>query len=298
TWTEAQSFCKKFHQDLATVQSDQDRAQIKEIASSMSLTAWMGLYDGLCAWRWSFQDQNLVFTNWGLNEDTTSNTQRKCGVIKDSGTWHTDSCDEQKDFFCYTGNNSGQKFILFKNRLTWRDALHYCRRDYNDLAIIRDLTDNKYMEDLLATYSIFEGWIGLSKNLWLWSDQSSVSWLSLKWISGEPNNNSGNEKCGFVQETGLIGDDGCFRQFPFFCTKRRKMQLVRVAVKSAGDLDESAVMAAVKEKINQILTEQNMDAGSSLTWTVQSDGKIFQQQKKTQNTTTECEERFAAALLP
>jgi len=124
-----------------------------------------------------------------------------------------------------TGNDTGEKFLLIKIRLTWRDALRYCRMYYIDLAIISDLTDNRYIVDLTVKwmnyygYYAFEGWIGLSKNLWLWSDQSSVSWLSLKWISGEPNNNSGNEKCGFVQETGLIGNEGCLHQLPFFCSE-------------------------------------------------------------------------------
>ncbi|XP_048039128.1 putative C-type lectin domain family 20 member A [Megalobrama amblycephala] len=288
-WTEAQSFCRKFHLDLATVQSDQDRAMIKEINSLTSLRAWIGLYDSVNSWCWSFQGQNIVYTNWGLNEDTTSSTQRMCGMIKYGGTWHVVSCDEQKDFFCYTGNNTGQKFLLFKQKLTWHDALQYCRRYHRDLAIIRSLTDNRIIENLMALYSVFDTWIGLSNNLWLWSDQSSVSWLSLKWISGEPDNRNGNEKCGFVLQSGLIGDKGCLEQIPFFCTKRRQMQLVRVAVKSSGHLDESAVMAAVEEKINQILKEQNMDAGSSLTWKVQPNGKIFQQQKNdTQNTRTKC----------
>ncbi|KAK7177206.1 hypothetical protein R3I93_001250 [Phoxinus phoxinus] len=294
TWTEAQSFCREYHLDLATVQSGQDRSEIQEIPSSLS---WIGLHDGLCAWRWSFQDQDLVFQNWGLSEDTTTRTQRKCGVIRNEGTWHTASCDEQKYFFCY--NVTGNKFVFYKTKLTWREAQRYCRMNYVDLAIINDITVNRYIEYLLDTYGGYEGWVGLSMNLWLWSDQSDVNWLSVKWSPGEPDNRDGNDKCAFVYENGLIGDGDCFSHLPFFCTKRSQMQLVRVAVRSAGALDESAVMTAVEEKIRQILSEQEMDAGSSVTWRVQADGKIFQRQKiNTRNTTTACEERSTAVRLP
>uniref|UniRef100_A0A8C2A2C0 C-type lectin domain-containing protein n=1 Tax=Cyprinus carpio TaxID=7962 RepID=A0A8C2A2C0_CYPCA len=116
TWTEAQSYCKQYHWDLATIQSDEDRYKIQEVAAAAKFQnrAWMGLYDGL--------------------------------------------------FVC-------------------------------------------------------EAWIGLSKNLWLWSDQSKVTWLSVKWADGQPDNASGNEMCGFVNETGLIGDDGCSHTLPFFCSE-------------------------------------------------------------------------------
>ncbi|KAK7171260.1 hypothetical protein R3I94_001260 [Phoxinus phoxinus] len=171
--------------------------------------------------------------------------------------------------------------------------------NYVDLAIINDITVNRYIEYLLDTYGGYEGWVGLSMNLWLWSDQSNVNWLSVKWSPGEPDNRDGNDKCAFVYENGLIGDGDCFSHLPFFCTKRSQMQLVRVAVRSAGALDESAVMTAVEEKIRQILSEQEMDAGSSVTWRVQADGKIFQRQKtNTRNTTTACEERSTAVRLP
>ncbi|XDV19480.1 hypothetical protein PO909_024945, partial [Leuciscus waleckii] len=220
TWSEAQSFCREYHQDLATVQSAQDISNMQEISSSVSFDrGWMGLYGGLCDWRWSYQDQDVVFRNWGLSEDTTTRTQRKCGMIRNNGTWHTASCDEQKPFFCYKQTVGGNRFILFAEKLTWRDAQLFCRRDHIDLAIISSLSDNTYIANLLVTYNVYEGWIGLSMNLWLWSDQSKVSWLSLKWSSGEPNNGVGNERCAFIRRTGLIGDDTCLNPLPFVCSE-------------------------------------------------------------------------------
>lgn len=105
TWTEAQSYCKQYHMDLATIQSDEDRYKIQEIAAAVNFQnrAWMGLYDGVFAWCWSYQDQNLDYSNWASLEETTSRTQRKCGLIRNTGKWHAASCEEQKPSFCYQG---------------------------------------------------------------------------------------------------------------------------------------------------------------------------------------------------
>uniref|UniRef100_A0A8C2GXL7 C-type lectin domain-containing protein n=1 Tax=Cyprinus carpio TaxID=7962 RepID=A0A8C2GXL7_CYPCA len=191
TWTEAQSYCKQYHWDLATIQSDEDRYKIQEVAAAAKFQnrAWMGLYDGLFVWRWSYQDQNLDYSNWASLEDTTSRTQRMC------------------------------KFIFNAAKLSWRDAQSQCRRLYVDLSTISDSFENSAVDTILSLASQNEAWIGLSKNLWLWSDQSKVTWLSVKWADGQPDNASGNEKCGFVNETGLIGDDDCSHTLPFFCSE-------------------------------------------------------------------------------
>uniref|UniRef100_A0A8C2DRF3 C-type lectin domain-containing protein n=1 Tax=Cyprinus carpio TaxID=7962 RepID=A0A8C2DRF3_CYPCA len=102
TWTEAQSYCKKYNTDLATIQSDEDRYKIQEIAISMKFQdrAWMGLYDGVFAWRWSYRDLNIDYMNWEPTEETTSSTQRKCGVIRDTGNWHV-NCKKKSHNFDY-----------------------------------------------------------------------------------------------------------------------------------------------------------------------------------------------------
>ncbi|XP_052458913.1 macrophage mannose receptor 1-like [Carassius gibelio] len=222
TWSEARSYCKSYHTDLATIQSDEDRYKIQEIANAISFShrAWMGLYDGVLAWRWSYRDLNIDYMNWASGEDTSSRTQRKCGVITVTGSWHVASCEEQKPSFCYNGKSLEGSFVFIDALLTWRDAQLYCRRKHVDLAIISDASENSALLQLFPPKpSQPEAWIGLSKNLWLWSDQSKVSWTSFKWAEGEPDNAKGNEKCGFVRQTGLIGDEDCSHQLPFYCSE-------------------------------------------------------------------------------
>lgn len=113
TWSEARSYCKSYHTDLATIQSDEDRYKIQEIANAISFShrAWMGLNDGVMAWRWSYRDLNIDYMNWASGEDTSSRTQRKCGVITVTGSWHVASCEEQKPSFCYNGKTSELNFL-------------------------------------------------------------------------------------------------------------------------------------------------------------------------------------------
>uniref|UniRef100_A0A673IBX4 C-type lectin domain-containing protein n=1 Tax=Sinocyclocheilus rhinocerous TaxID=307959 RepID=A0A673IBX4_9TELE len=106
-------------------------------------------------------------------------------------------------------------FILIQEPKTWTEAQSYCEQYHVDLATIQSDEDRYKIQEIAAN----EAWIGLSMNLWLWSDQSKVTWMSVKWAAGQPDNASGNEKCGFVLETGLIGDDGCSHTLPFFCSE-------------------------------------------------------------------------------
>lgn len=118
------------------------------------------------------------------------------------------------------GKSLESTFVFNDAELTWRNAQLYCRRKHVDLAYISDGFENSALVQLFPPkYSQSEAWIGLSKNLWLWSDQSKVSWTSVKWAEGQPDNTNGKEKCGFVRETGLIGDEDCLHPLPFFCSE-------------------------------------------------------------------------------
>ncbi|XP_056091686.1 macrophage mannose receptor 1-like [Rhinichthys klamathensis goyatoka] len=135
--------------------------------------------------------------------------------------------------------------------MTWRDAQLYCRTNYIDMATITEDAENKALADIITEHRGLDAWIGLSKNLWLWSDQTKVSWSSVRWQTGQPDNTDGQEECVCAGTEGEMADVSCSTPRFFYCKtpEVRKMKLVRVAVKSAGYLKESAVMAAVETKI-------------------------------------------------
>ncbi len=128
----------------------------------------------------------------------------------------------------------------------------YCRTNYVDLAAITDDTENMFLANMLSVIGQRNAWFGLYKNppQWLWSDNTSVSWSSLKWESGQPDNVNGNE-CVRADTEGLMVADTCLTALPFYCREYRKIQRVRFTFKSDGHLDEAAVMEAIEKKVRR-----------------------------------------------
>ncbi len=132
--------------------------------------------------------------------------------------------------------------------MNWADAQIHCRTNYVDLAAITDDTENEFLAKVLSDKTHWDAWIGLYRIPWLWSDKSSVSWSSVKWESGQPDNVNGNE-CVRADTEGLMTADTCSTPLPFYCHENRKIQRVRFTFKSDGHLDESAVMEAIEKKV-------------------------------------------------
>uniref|UniRef100_A0A9J7WW07 C-type lectin domain-containing protein n=1 Tax=Cyprinus carpio carpio TaxID=630221 RepID=A0A9J7WW07_CYPCA len=291
TWTEAQSYCREKYTDLAMVQSDEDRAKLKEAANAVNFqsVAWIGFYRFI--WGWSYQNTPISYEKWKPLEPDLSNTNEACGFVNQLGKWADRLCTELDYFFCQidTQDTLQNKFKYIAMKMSWHDAQIHCRTHYADLAAITDDTENTFLTNILSNMSLIDAWIGLHKNPWipwipwLWSDNSSVSWSSMKWGSGQPDLN-GIKDCVTASTEGLMANDSCSTLLPFYCREHRRIQRVRFTVKSDGDLDESAVMEAIEKKMKEILSDQDMEITSSIKWSVQPDGKIFQQQKTQENT--------------
>ncbi|CAM4509370.1 unnamed protein product [Leuciscus chuanchicus] len=297
TWLESQSYCREKHLDLATVQSDGDREKLKKAADAVNFGsfAWIGFYNGVLTWRWSYQNKVINYEKWESREPDSSRTVEACVFLYANGNWGDTTCLIEQTFFCQTDKSKiADKFKYIQANMTWRDAQLYCRTNYIDLATVKDDSENKALAVIITEHNTVGAWIGLSKNLWLWSDQTEVSWSSVRWETGQPDNTDGSEECVCAGTEGQMADVSCSTPRFFYCRtpEVREIKLVRVAVKSAGYLNESAVMAAIETKVNQMLSEQKMDTGSTVTWRVLPDGKIFQMQdNNTQKTTAACGER-------
>uniref|UniRef100_A0A9J8BHR1 C-type lectin domain-containing protein n=2 Tax=Cyprinus carpio carpio TaxID=630221 RepID=A0A9J8BHR1_CYPCA len=299
TWIKAKSYCREKYMDLATVQSDEDRAKLKEAADAVNFksVAWIGFYRD--TWRWSYQNMSVSYEMWDSSDPNMLDTEEACVVlVEQTSRWRDRDCTNKYGFICQTDTQDTlqNKFKYIAMKMSWHDAQIHCRTHYADLAAITDDTENTFLTNILSNMSLIDAWIGLHKNPWipwipwLWSDNSSVSWSSMKWGSGQPDLN-GIKDCVTASTEGLMANDSCSTLLPFYCREHRRIQRVRFTVKSDGDLDESAVMEAIEKKMKEILSDQDMEITSSIKWSVQPDGKIFQQQKTQENTQeTPCEE--------
>ncbi|XP_052417765.1 C-type mannose receptor 2-like [Carassius gibelio] len=296
TWTEAQSYCREKYTDLATVQSDEDRAKLKEAANAVNFQslAWVGFYR--VSWGWSYQNTPASYTMWESWDPDLPKTSEACVSVQANGRWGDRGCTEKDYFFCQTDSQDTlqNKFKFIGTVLSWYDAQIYCRTNYVDLATISDNTENTFLTNTLSSTGFYYAWIGLHRTpldpliSWQWSDESSVSLSSVNWVSGQPDNLNGNENCVKASTVGLMADDPCSTSLPFYCRENRKIQRVRFTITSDGQLDESTVMEAIEKKMKEILSDQGK---SSINWSVEPDGKIFQQQKTQENTQeTACED--------
>uniref|UniRef100_A0A8C2DWV3 C-type lectin domain-containing protein n=1 Tax=Cyprinus carpio TaxID=7962 RepID=A0A8C2DWV3_CYPCA len=103
TWTEAQSYCREKYMDLAMVQSDEDRAKLKEAANAVNFqsVAWIGFYRDVGGW--SYKNTPISYAMWESWEPDLPKTNEACGAVQSNGRWGDRGCTEQDYFFCQTG---------------------------------------------------------------------------------------------------------------------------------------------------------------------------------------------------
>uniref|UniRef100_A0A8C1GIW5 C-type lectin domain-containing protein n=1 Tax=Cyprinus carpio TaxID=7962 RepID=A0A8C1GIW5_CYPCA len=81
----------------------------------------------------------------------------------------------------------------FAKKKSWSDALNYCRLYHTDSATIENQDENTALKLLLNDQNVDAAYMGLYRDRWKWSDQSSSVFRA--WKSSEPNNFNGTEFC-------------------------------------------------------------------------------------------------------
>ncbi|XP_051258437.1 macrophage mannose receptor 1-like isoform X2 [Dicentrarchus labrax] len=178
-WPEAQNYCREHHTDLVSgLNQLHDTDLMNEIQSH---TVWIGLFRD--TWRWS-DGSNSSFRSWNLElfKDDNSKKCAKCAML--NGKWDSDDCNTKRSFFCYK-----DRFVLIKKEKTWEDALYYCRENYNDLASITNLKEQRWIQQKAKNASTPFVWLGLrytcTLEFWFWVSDEVVGYKN--WASGGRN---------------------------------------------------------------------------------------------------------------
>ncbi|XP_058865199.1 C-type mannose receptor 2-like [Acipenser ruthenus] len=206
SWSEAQSYCREKHTDLATVRSQEETQQLLNIAGASLITeAWIGLYrDGTQNWQWSNSED--VIYNW--------TAKLFCASINSVGRWEDRVCFEKNAFMCYNETSTiTERYTLIEELKNWTEAQQYCREHHTDLVSIKNTSEN---EDLVKKAQGKPFWIGLFNEPWKWSHQGD-NYTFHYWSNEQPDNWGGNENCVEIMKSGEWNDCGCISQFPFFC---------------------------------------------------------------------------------
>uniref|UniRef100_A0A3P8RU44 C-type lectin domain-containing protein n=1 Tax=Amphiprion percula TaxID=161767 RepID=A0A3P8RU44_AMPPE len=97
TWTEAQSYCRAHHTDLASVRNMTENQKMAKVIPSGQI-AWIGLFRHL----WWSDGQIYSFHYW--RNITQSGAGEMCVLANfaDSGKWSGFWCDMEFPFICYS----------------------------------------------------------------------------------------------------------------------------------------------------------------------------------------------------
>ncbi|XP_073692895.1 putative C-type lectin domain family 20 member A [Garra rufa] len=219
SWNDAQQHCKKNYYDLSTVR-EQDINTMCGNPLLKSNYFWIGaLRDPTDNNRWIWSeggDATITFWEPGQpNKDT-----EKCGTLcKLTLTLYDGTCSDHLQFYCM----DVYELIVVHQRSTWEEALEYCRKNYDDLAIINSTTIMEEVKINSAAADTDEMWTGLRFLAGGWFWVNGVAFDYNVWSSvGEPQCPPMNQRCGVYDRTQKVcKPTDCEQRLNFLCVKKK-----------------------------------------------------------------------------
>ncbi len=129
SWENAQNYCRTHHTDLATIQSNEDWTSLQEAVDEYSSFAWVGLFNNIDSWRWSYNEESLVFKSWTSGQPDNSNGGQACAAINYIGGWQDFACANTYHFMCYDGEKHAYSFFF-------RYSLIQCMNEDTNIRIL------------------------------------------------------------------------------------------------------------------------------------------------------------------
>uniref|UniRef100_A0A671YS98 C-type lectin domain-containing protein n=1 Tax=Sparus aurata TaxID=8175 RepID=A0A671YS98_SPAAU len=96
-WTEAQSYCREHHTDLASVRNMTENQKVKDLVPA-GQKVWIGLFRD--SWKWS-DGSDSSFKDWAPGEPEGGNQACVVVYLRSDGTWRDNPCDQNRPFVCY-----------------------------------------------------------------------------------------------------------------------------------------------------------------------------------------------------
>ncbi|XP_053485701.1 C-type mannose receptor 2-like isoform X2 [Ictalurus furcatus] len=284
TWNDALAYCRASHTDLAIIKSSDDMVRLQNEAQRQrfSSEAWIGLYNDINSWRWSFDNEPLGFEDWDsfFQQPNNRDGHEECVAAFWHGGWYDAPCDTVMPFVCFDARNfAASRYIyISKPPMNWSDAQSYCRQHYTDLAIIKNSIESVAFQNILTT----SAWLGLFRDSWKWINETNMS--TVMWAPGQPDNRNDHEDCGFVTN-GQAADAPCSDTKPFFCYSdiTGRKQTIRVKIQSKQDVNDPAFKAAILEKIKEKLMDHGMPENTTVNWLKQPGGVVFHKEEYNNN---------------
>ncbi|KAF1391051.1 hypothetical protein PFLUV_G00064580 [Perca fluviatilis] len=115
TWTQAQSYCRDNHTDLASVRNMAENQKVLVKIAGLDYV-WIGLFRD--SWKWS-DGSNSSFSFWKTRQPDDNNETCVAADFSQSGAWEDWPCDMERAFICYGPVVTTSKKVLkvkFENK--------------------------------------------------------------------------------------------------------------------------------------------------------------------------------------
>ncbi|KAM8734721.1 macrophage mannose receptor 1-like isoform 2-T4 [Acanthopagrus schlegelii] len=260
TWSDAQDYCIDHHTNLAEIYDKENQTTMMNTAAGgYKYKAWIGLSRKLIL-RW-VDGKKVTFTNWHIGEPHIVNTIEVCVVLTKDGYWRDNRCALLRHPLCIRGGH----YLFGSTRLTWADALTYCKDISASLATFLegDYVTNAWPVDGDMV------WIGLSGlRHWHWSKTGNYPTF-MNWTTYEFSDQTGEENCAAVElQNGTWTDEQCNATYPFFCYGINKSQktVVRMKIRSNANMEDPAIIADLQQQFHAEFDKQGVYE-VKVTWT-------------------------------
>ncbi|TNN73126.1 Asialoglycoprotein receptor 2 [Liparis tanakae] len=246
--------------------------------------AWIGLHS---KWSWSLSNTSFYkpgeteFRRWRRGEPNNG-FKRLCAMMYGDGGWNDISCGASSMPICFDARGPNETFVFINTSMTWTEAKSYCREHHTDLAIVRNLEENRIVQNLVPPRG--HVWIGIYRDGWKWSDGSAYSLRN--WKTNEP---QGSAKTGVAAD---FSADGLWETLDsnvksvFICNidvVPVSMRVVKVRLEKSSsslDVNDPVVMENLLKQLKQRLEDQGQNDVIKLSWKKQSDGKVLHKEEK------------------
>ncbi|XP_015256793.1 PREDICTED: macrophage mannose receptor 1-like [Cyprinodon variegatus] len=287
TWQEAQRYCRETYTDLVTIKNMEILKILETKANATKMPTWIGLYENLNTWRWSFSNTSVyqpgeeMYRNWASGAPNNSDGRESCATINDDGLWDDVPCSLTLNPVCSDFNGTDVTFSYIDTVMNWVQADTYCKEHHNDLAIVRNLEENQQIQGLNKSGSL---WIGLHRDAWKWSDGTRAHFTN--WRKGEPN--GAEDCCASIDfaDSGVWQDRDCGERLVFICywdvPVLRRVVKLKLVKPSSVDLNDPAIEEELLNKLKEKLKEQGLNEDMkirNLRWRKQPNGKVFHKEK-------------------
>ncbi|KAF7210684.1 macrophage mannose receptor 1 isoform X1 [Nothobranchius furzeri] len=99
-WTNAQSYCREHHTDLASVRNMSENQNVMKLIPAGQV-AWIGLYRE--SWKW-VNGRTPTFMYWSSTKPDGLTSNCATAYLSGAGRWEDWSCSAQKAFVCLSEN--------------------------------------------------------------------------------------------------------------------------------------------------------------------------------------------------